>query len=362
MGRHSRRTTKAPAIVQAPKGDAFRAKAAWSESAAIPMSSRRYGAVAALAAATALSAVAVTTESSAPAAYAVAGAFGAPLQIVTDVPDLSRTYTVAVDGQEQELTTTADTWGRALTEADISVGRDDRVNVDLAAEVEDGATVTIERVTYEIAVDEQVDEFETVRKDDPNLEKGTERVTTEGRNGVTRVTHRVTLVDGEEESREQTIVVHKAERVDEVISVGTKEPEAAPVAEPAPASEAPAPAQAPAQAPAPAPAPAQPVVVNAGGAKGIAQQMVANKGWSSSEFQCLETLWQRESNWNHLAQNPSSGAYGIPQALPGGKMASHGADWRTNPATQIAWGLDYIQGRYGTPCGALNHSYARGWY
>lgn len=358
MGRHSRRPDQAPAIVQAPEGSAFRAKAAWStESPTIPMSSRRYGAVAALAAATALSAVAVSTESTAPA-YAVAGAFGAPLQIVTDLPDLSRAFTVEVDGETQEVTTTAETWGRALSEAGIRVGHDDRVNVDLASAVEDGAAVTIERVSYETVVDEQVDEFETIRREDPTLEKGTETVTTEGRSGVTRVTHRVTLVDGEEESREQTIVVRKADRVDEVISVGTKEPEAAPEPAPAPATEAPAPAA----AAAPAPAPAQPVVVSAGGAKGIAQQMVAGKGWSNSEFQCLETLWERESNWNHLAQNPSSGAYGIPQALPGGKMASHGADWRTNPATQIAWGLDYIQGRYGTPCGALNHSYARGWY
>ena len=73
-------------------------------------------------------------------------------------------------------------------------------------------------------------------------------------------------------------------------------------------------------------------------------------------------LVQRESNWNPTAQNPSSGAYGIPQSLPGSKMASVGSDWRTNPATQITWGLNYISGRYGTPCGALAHSNSVGWY
>ncbi|CAL9445220.1 hypothetical protein SUDANB121_02343 [Nocardiopsis dassonvillei] len=103
--------------------------------------------------------------------------------------------------------------------------------------------------------------------------------------------------------------------------------------------------------------------VPAGSAKETALQMVVAEGWPESEFHdCLEPLWQKESNWNHLAQNPGSGAYGIPQSLPGDKMASHGSDWRTNPATQIAWGIDYIKGRYGTPCGAWSHSQANNWY
>jgi hypothetical protein len=85
-------------------------------------------------------------------------------------------------------------------------------------------------------------------------------------------------------------------------------------------------------------------------------------GFSLDQMSCLDNLWSRESGWNERAQNPSSGAYGIPQALPGDKMSSHGSDWQTNPATQIAWGLDYIAGRYGTPCGAWSHSEANGWY
>ncbi|MEV2276421.1 transglycosylase SLT domain-containing protein [Nocardiopsis sp. NPDC049922] len=100
-----------------------------------------------------------------------------------------------------------------------------------------------------------------------------------------------------------------------------------------------------------------------GDARALARDMVLAEGWAASEFDdCLEPLWQKESNWNHTAQNPSSGAYGIPQSLPGDKMASHGDDWRTNPATQIAWGIDYIKGRYGTPCEAWAHSQANGWY
>ncbi len=97
-------------------------------------------------------------------------------------------------------------------------------------------------------------------------------------------------------------------------------------------------------------------------AKSIARTMVANRGWSSSEFTCLDNLWTRESNWNPAADNPTSSAYGIPQALPGSKMATAGADWQTNPATQISWGLGYIADRYGDPCGAWSHFQAHNWY
>ncbi len=88
----------------------------------------------------------------------------------------------------------------------------------------------------------------------------------------------------------------------------------------------------------------------------------ARYGWGAGEFQCLDSLWQKESGWDYRAANPTSGAYGIPQALPGSKMATTGADWRTNPVTQIAWGLGYVDRSYGTPCSAWSHSQANGWY
>jgi hypothetical protein len=96
--------------------------------------------------------------------------------------------------------------------------------------------------------------------------------------------------------------------------------------------------------------------------RSVAKLMLADRGWGSAQFSCLNALWNKESRWNYQAQNPSSGAYGIPQALPGSKMASAGSDWRTNPITQIEWGLDYIAGRYGTPCAAWSHSQSVGWY
>ena len=94
----------------------------------------------------------------------------------------------------------------------------------------------------------------------------------------------------------------------------------------------------------------------------IAEQMLSQFGWSSGQFSCLQPLWAQESGWNIYASNPSSGAYGIPQALPGSKMASAGPDWQGNAATQIRWGLTYIQGTYGSPCAAWSHEQADGWY
>lgn len=99
-----------------------------------------------------------------------------------------------------------------------------------------------------------------------------------------------------------------------------------------------------------------------GTAKAIAYDLVLARGWGEDQYSCLVALWVRESQWNVLAENPYSGAYGIPQALPGTKMASAGADWRTNPATQIKWGIGYIAGRYATPCGAWEHSERNNWY
>ncbi len=90
--------------------------------------------------------------------------------------------------------------------------------------------------------------------------------------------------------------------------------------------------------------------------------LMIEAGFKISQFPCLEKLWKKESGWNPKAENKSSGAYGIPQALPGSKMASEGSDWRTNAATQIKWGLGYIEGRYDTPCGAWGHSQDVGWY
>jgi hypothetical protein len=102
---------------------------------------------------------------------------------------------------------------------------------------------------------------------------------------------------------------------------------------------------------------------NPGTAQAIGYAMLPQFGFSQkTQWGCLLDLWNRESGWVYDAENPSSGAYGIPQALPGDKMASAGADWQTNPATQIKWGLGYISSVYGTPCAAWNNELAYGSY
>ncbi len=102
--------------------------------------------------------------------------------------------------------------------------------------------------------------------------------------------------------------------------------------------------------------------VASGSPQRIAAAMLGSFGWSSSQFSCLDPLWAHESRWSASAYNAGSGAFGIPQALPGSRMASAGPDWQTDAATQIRWGLEYIKGTYGSPCGAWAHEEAAGWY
>jgi hypothetical protein len=101
----------------------------------------------------------------------------------------------------------------------------------------------------------------------------------------------------------------------------------------------------------------------ADGAKEIAKEIIAaNYTWSEKQFPCLDQLWTKESNWNYKARNRVTGAHGIPQALPATKMEIVGTDWRTNPVTQITWGLKYIKERYNTPCAAWSKFKRSNWY
>ena len=112
--------------------------------------------------------------------------------------------------------------------------------------------------------------------------------------------------------------------------------------------------------------PTPPPVITAGtiaASKAYARAYILNTyAWGDDQWFALEQLWERESGWNHWAVNKSSGATGIPQSLPGDKMASAGADWRTNPQTQIRWGCGYIKDRYGTPKKAWAHFQSENWY
>lgn len=139
-----------------------------------------------------------------------------------------------------------------------------------------------------------------------------------------------------------------------------------PLAVPPEASPSPSPSPPPTEAPEATP-PAAPTDAPEDcdaytGNRLIACAMLDDYGFGVDQMPALDQLWTHESGWNERAQNPSSGAYGIPQALPGEKMASCGDDWRTNPATQICWGLGYIRDRYGTPDAAWAHFQSEGWY
>ncbi len=96
--------------------------------------------------------------------------------------------------------------------------------------------------------------------------------------------------------------------------------------------------------------------------RAVARLLLPEYGFSGDQFGCLDSLWTKESGWNYRAMNASSGAYGIPQSLPGSKMGTIAGDWQTNPVTQIKWGLNYIKNVYGTPCAAWSHSQATNWY
>jgi len=255
-----------------------------------------------------------------------------PLHVSTE-----KTARVSVDGNVVEGRTAAMTVGEMLTEWGIFLSENDSSSVPLSSPTVDGMVVMVNRHTVEGGTETTTLPFETVEVENDELMKGTKRTVTKGKTGSRVVTYKSIMVDGEEVDREILTEAVVSDPVDEVVHIGTKPEPEIPEAEPAPE-------------------------VKPGSNRELGREMAADRGWGDDQFRCLDNLWTRESNWRHTAANSSSGAYGIPQALPGSKMGSVGSDWRTNPATQITWGLNYIKGRYGTPCGAWNFFQNRNWY
>ena len=258
---------------------------------------------------------------------------------------------VAVDGGVVDVVTTAETVREALQETGLVLAEGDQVSVPLDDAVVDGLTVEVTRAEHgTTTVLEELPFTETV-VEDPTLLEGRRVVATVGKAGQRQTTYAVSTVAGTEISRSVLAEVVVSEPVQQVVRLGTKP---APVVAPAaPSSGSSSGSSGSSSAP---------ISVDPDSAQGIAREMLLARGWGDDQFSCLVKLWNKESGWRVDADNPRSSAYGIPQALPGSKMASVGADWRTNPATQITWGLGYISGRYGTPCGAWSHSQAKNWY
>lgn len=265
---------------------------------------------------------------------------------------------IAVSGGAYAATQVNDGGGKSLNETEVRLAAIGSPNGSVNSQTS-GLTIEGQSDSVYTVTEESTEEHGRVEKETDSLPEGETKVETEGVDGLVRTTYEVTSKDGTEVSRTPLSSSMVTEKVDEVVLVGTGSGTQKPAGEAGGGGgggggggEA---------APAPAPSPAGDGTTP-DGAQAIARSMMGSYGWGDGEFSCLQSLWNRESGWNYQAENASSGAYGIPQALPGSKMSSVADDWATNPSTQITWGMQYIQGRYGTPCSAWAHSESVGWY
>lgn len=250
------------------------------------------------------------------------GVIGAQVEIERATPANINLY-----GNNIPARTHAKTVGEFLKEKSIKTVEGDTVQPTPETPLTENIQVFVTHFGKQIASVEEVIPAPEEKVDDPNLPSGQKSVQDPGAPGKKIVTYEVELQNGKEVSRRAIQEVVAQAPVKKVVAQGTKI-----------------------------------TISNPSANVEIGQQLAAERGWTGNEFYCLYQLWQKESKWNHLSSNRSSGAYGIPQALPGSKMGTIAGDWQTNPATQIKWGLGYIAKSYGTPCSAWSHSRASGWY
>ena len=263
---------------------------------------------------------------------------------------------IAVSGGAYAATQVNDGGGKSLNETEVRLAAIGSPNGSVNSQTS-GLTIEGQSDSVYTVTEESTEEHGRVEKETDSLPEGETKVETEGVDGLVRTTYEVTSKDGTEVSRPPLSSSVVTEKVDEVVLVGTGSGAQKPAGEAGGGGGGGGGEAAPAPAPSPAGDGTTP-----DGAQAIARSMMGSYGWGDGEFSCLQSLWNRESGWNYQAENASSGAYGIPQALPGSKMSSVAGDWATNPSTQITWGMQYIQGRYGTPCSAWAHSESVGWY
>ena len=238
--------------------------------------------------------------------------------------------TVIHDGMTQQVTTTAANATQLFGDLGVPMHPSDRLSVSRNAPLAAGETIRLTRIERKQVTRLEKIPFATKKISDAAMASGRTQLVTAGKAGTKRVTYLLVYVDGHLAGRTETGAVMVAAPQRQVVRVGTK---------------------------------VQPVTVSGtapspGTAQSIARGMLASFGFGSDQWGCLQTLWNYESGWNVHASNPS-GAYGIPQALPGSKM---GTGWQNDATVQIRWGLGYIKDRYGTPCGAWSYWQAHGWY
>lgn len=228
-------------------------------------------------------------------------------------------------GKVGTVYTQATTVGEFLREKSISLGKNDDMSVTAGTPITANMALGIWRNGKQMMTQEEPVPFETERVMDANRDVGFKQVDTPGVNGTKMVTYEVIMQDGQEVSRTaiQAIVTKAATK--QVETIGTKKKGGTPAQN-----------------------------------RILGKAMMLEAGFGEDQWPCLDNLWTRESGWDQYKSNYSgSGAYGIPQALPGSKM---GAGWQDDPVTQIRWGLGYIKGRYGTPCGAWATFLRQHWY
>lgn len=263
----------------------------------------------------------------------------------------TKTVTIISEGAEQSVTTQMWDVRGVLQQLNVVLTAEQAVAPGLDTPLVDGMTITIGAVTTSVNKVKETDKFSSSTVEDKSVPKGTRTVKQKGISGEVLTTYEVSVLNGKEIDR--TVIASKVVSTtqDEIVVIGTG-PKVVP--------NTPSSGGNGGGGNGGGGGNAQPV--KTGSARAIAKEMAAARGWGDDQFACLDKLWQRESGWSYKAHNSSSGAHGIPQALPGSKMASAGADWATNPATQIKWGLGYIKGRYATPCGAWSSFQSKGWY
>lgn len=239
-----------------------------------------------------------------------------------------------------------------LQEGDITLEQGDSVSPSLSSPVDENTIITIESPNSQISTQDTPIAYNVITKDDSSMPLGTEKVSVQGRDGVMQTTKLVRHT-GSKVTFSNTIVSFvKTAPTNEIILIGTHS---------AASQQSDHSSQKSSSASSTSSSSSSSSIGTTqavGSSQKIAWQMLKDHGWDAGQFTCLVELWQKESGWSVTAENPS-GAYGIPQALPGSKM---GPGWKISATVQISWGLEYIATRYGTPCGAWAHEVADNWY
>lgn len=239
----------------------------------------------------------------------------------------AKPVTLILYGKVLAIRTQASTIGELLGEKAITLSEGDNISPGVGVNIENNLSITITRPGQRIDTEEQEIKPPIEYVNDNELLQGETKEKEPGSPGRKIITYDVKVEDGvvvEKRKIQEIVAVKPTPRV---VARGTKI-----------------------------------VITNPSENVEIGRRLAAEKGWEGNQFYCLYQLWEKESHWNTTSGNQVTGAYGIPQALPGSKMSTFGDDWRFNPETQIKWGLSYIGGRYGSPCGAWNFFLTNNWY